>query len=745
MDLNHKFKHLHSGIISLTRETSYAQKERRLKLRNLLKLCANQLDVERVSVWNLTEDNQAICCELLFIKSTTEYQSDLILYKEDHPSYFNAIEQTKLIDAFDAQTDTRTKEFTESYLIPLNIKAMLDAPIFTNGVFKGVLCLEHVGSIRHWDIAELSFAASVADAISLMNEHEAWLKAHQQVEMLEKFDVLTGLESRQFFQQRITRDISRTQRRNCFSSLYVIGIDYFTQVNDLYGAATADTILKAIGEKFNKIAKAYDCALSRIHGDTFALWMPVMLYPGDLNKVVEAIQKELQQPIYLDKQQQFDISCTIGIASDINGDELIDPIRAAEIALKRAKEIERGGYQLFSQSWLEALLEDQNIEKEILSAFDKRQFIPFYQPIICSETGTVKGVEALVRWQHPTQGMVPPFKFLPLISKLGLMNRLGSVMLEAACRDYQRLTEQATTIQWISVNLASEQLYDVNLANEILALLNQYHVPACGLELEIVEELISQDSDIVRNQLEALSNLGVKLSIDDFGTGYSSLSRLKHLPVSKIKIDKTFVDGLPDSYDDQCIVNSIIGLAKGMNLQLVAEGVEVSPQLEWLRQNGVDYFQGYLFSKPLAIDDLLSYLNLNNLQLAVNEQPYKLKLEKNILFIYIKGHVSSDAVLTMFEDITSLVAPILGQSWATVVDVTQWYPGTLELQNAVIKNASVLLEGGLNREAYIVGDSEIANYQIKLMTPCAAGYKREQFNHKQQALAWLKLEGFSLD
>jgi len=285
-----------------------------------------------------------------------------------------------------------------------------------------------------------------------------------------------------------------------------------------------------------------------------------------------------------------------------------DPIRSAEVAMQRAKMKDRGGVSYFTADFMVELQESQRLEQEITTAFDKGELLSHYQPIISADTGKVVGIEALVRWQHPELGLIPPYQFLPLVNKLGLMSKLGSIMLRQACEDVKKLLSGNVGIEWISINLAADQLYDPHLATEISQLISEYEIPSDIIELEIIEELISQNSDIVRYQLEAISALGVKLSIDDFGTGFSSLSRLKHLPVSKIKIDKSFVDGLPEAEDDQCIVDAIIGLGEGMNLNLVAEGVETLAQADWLIQKGCQYLQGYLYAKPMSFESLQEFL-----------------------------------------------------------------------------------------------------------------------------------------
>jgi EAL domain-containing protein (putative c-di-GMP-specific phosphodiesterase class I) len=208
-------------------------------------------------------------------------------------------------------------------------------------------------------------------------------------------------------------------------------------------------------------------------------------------------------------------------------------------------------------------------------------------------------LEALVRWEHPIKGVLSPFIFLPIAKRLGLMKEVGDIVLEQACHDIRMFLDKGLNLHRISVNISTEQLFSPGLIELVKRLVKKYQIDFSSLEFEIVEELIAEDSQVLMSQLDALTKLGIALSIDDFGTGYSSLSRLKNLKVSKLKIDKSFVDGLPDDEDDVCIAKSIIGLAKGMGLNLVAEGVETQDQAQWLLKHDCDLLQGYLFSKPI--------------------------------------------------------------------------------------------------------------------------------------------------
>jgi diguanylate cyclase (GGDEF)-like protein len=608
MDLNEKFASLQSSLMKLARADGFLNQEPLPRLRAILHQCAEQLAVDRVSVWVLNEENDQIKCKLLYIRQDNSFESGAILLKSDYPKYFKAITKERIINAAHAQKNPITSEFTDNYLEPLGIMSMLDAPIFNGGKLYGVLCIEHTDQIRIWDIAEMSYGSSVADTISLDNEHEAWIETNKKLDFSYRTDSLTTLENRHYFQQRLDNDWQKNKKSSRIRALIIIGLDKFSELNDAKGAKVADKVLICLSERFQKMSQSHYCLLSRLGGDLFGFWVQDIKEEKQLEHLVKQIFHHINEPIKLSRSITIEIQGSMGVLTypQSNLEITSSPLRCAEIALKKAKQIARGSVAHFSSDWMDQIIQQRIQESELLKAFDGNQLKAYYQPIVLAESKEIVGIEALVRWQHPTRGLLTPFQFLPLLAELGLMSRLGRFMMRQACSDILDLKKSGLPIKWVSVNLSPDQIYDKGLIAEIDNLLCEFNLPKNMLELEIIEELIGQDSDFVRSQLLAISNLGVRLSIDDFGTGYSSLSRLKHLPVSKLKIDKSFVDGLPESVDDQCIAKSIIGLALGMNLKIVAEGVENKHQADWLIKEGSDYLQGYLYSKPLPIESLLA-------------------------------------------------------------------------------------------------------------------------------------------
>ena len=737
-----KFITLHKSLITLTHAYGFIDRDKHYKVQSIVRDCAQQLQVARVSIWHLSRDT--LLCEQLYRRHENDFESGLILYQNDYPNYFKALMEGGLIDANDAHHDSRTAEFSESYLAPLGIMSLLDAPIFVKGALYGVVCIEATGQARKWDIAELAYAAAIADKVSLIIEHENWLTTREEMALIEKTDALTGLANRRHLQIVIEREQAFVNKQENQCALILVGIDGFTQVNEKHGHQTADQILSVLSGRFAALARSDNLLVSRVGGDKFGFWLSRIKQPHHIQNMVDTIASIITAAIEVAGKKAIELTAAMGIAqTPQDGAPLQDPIRCAEVALKRAKQQAPGAQLYFTSQWIDEIKAQRAMETALLLALDEGQLTPHYQPLVLAETGQIVGIEALVRWQHPDKGIIGPYHFLPLLAEMGLMTRLGDYMLEQACKDMQRLEQLGIDMQWISVNLSAEQLYDEKLAQKLESLLLQYHLPSSALELEVVEELISQESELVQTHLQAIDALGIRLAIDDFGTGYSSLSRLKHLPVSKIKIDKSFVDGLPHSEEDQCIARSIIGLAKGIKVKLVAEGVEHQPQADWLRSQGVDYMQGYLYAKALSFDNLVSYCHTQKGANSVQPGLYSIARTGDVIELTSQYRWDMAVARKVMADLKQLAEDYGGHSWASLIDMREGQSTSLAVQEFIKETAQTLVHCGLTRSAFVVGESEVARYQMELITPVGESYQRRFFNDKTDALNWLRNEGFN--
>jgi diguanylate cyclase (GGDEF)-like protein len=601
----------HSALIDTCGKSEFTDGTTLTKIHMLLKLTCQLLDTARVSSWRYNSKKTKIICHCLYESETDQFSSGMALSIDDFPSYFEAMASNRVVVADNAREHPATHEFTETYLKPLGINSMLDTPIYSSNGKHGVLCVEDTKGERKWGIEEISFVIAIADKISLALEHDAWLNASERVQLAQRTDALTGLENRGALQERLEASFCNPEQYSSHISkaLLVIGIDRFSSINDELGYRRANDILRVIAQKLSDLPITEQTFAARLSGDLFALWVPELT--NDLNSIIDQIRNIFKAESSHLKGEIAELSASIGAIEVTNNfDDVDNLVRKAEIALTKAKERGIGSYALFDEAWLSDYKQKKGTESELLTALQDGQLLPFYQPIINSRTGKVSGLEALIRWNHPTRGILSPYFFLPLAMDMRIMPQIGELMLSKVFKDIAENNE-LRSMSWVSVNISSEQLYSNTLVNNVSTLLTENDIPGEMIELEIVEELISHDTKLVSEQFKSLEELGIRFSIDDFGTGYSSLARLKHLPVSKLKIDRSFVDGLPDDESDSCIASSIVGMAKGLNLALVAEGVETPEQAQWLKQHECDFIQGYLYAKPMPLQELLSFLKQN--------------------------------------------------------------------------------------------------------------------------------------
>ncbi len=441
MDQIEKLIELHQSLMQVSHGEGYVERSRFNKLSRIISSCAEKLDTSRVSVWLLDETRSSIHCEALYLRAENRYEAGVELHARDFPAYFAALNKDRIINADDARHDPRTSEFTESYLKPLDIFSMLDAPIFTAGGLSGVLCIENTGAMRQWDVAEVSYAAAVADTISAINEQELWHEARQQSEFLQHHDSLTGLCNHYYFQQRIEHELQRDPASQ--RALVLLGLDGFGSVNDKYGPHQANQVLTTLAERFQQIGVP-GLLVARLNGDNFGFWLHTPSGSEPFELLLDGIEEALDEPVETDEGTSITISGTLGVFNyPFEGEGNPNPVNGAEIAMKTAKKNQPGSIGYFSASSYQRLHEKQRQKEEFLRAIDEKQLRAYYQPIHNSQSHNGKlGMEALVRWQHPERGLIPPGLFLPLANELELMKHIGEFMLNQVCEDMSLLRQQ---------------------------------------------------------------------------------------------------------------------------------------------------------------------------------------------------------------------------------------------------------------------------------------------------------------
>ena len=414
------------------------------------------------------------------------------------------------------------------------------------------------------------------------------------------YDPLTGLPNRVLFRDRLEQALVRAGRRKDAVGLLFLDLDRFKLVNDSLGHLIGDKLLVEAAARLRACVRTQD-TIARLSGDEFVVVLELLAGEEDALTVANAITHQFKPPFVLDGREIV-VTASIGIAvSDAGREHAESLVRDADMAMYRAKSDGRGRYVMFDSSMHTDSLNRLELENDLRHALDRHELRIHYQPIVMLASGDISEVEALVRWQHPTRGLVSPGEFIPIAEDTGLIIPLGMWVLKEACLQVAAWHEQFPTKPrlTLSVNLSPRQFQQPSLVREVAAALRDSGLPPSCLKLEITESVIMRDVDATIRILWELKNLGLQLAVDDFGTGYSSLSYLKRLPLDVLKIDRSFVSGIGQSQKDTAIVHAIMELAKSLNLKVTGEGIETAEQATLLSEWGCDRGQGYLFSKPL--------------------------------------------------------------------------------------------------------------------------------------------------
>lgn len=448
----------------------------------------------------------------------------------------------------------------------------------------------HVEELNHY-IEELK---RIGNELTESKEHFRHAAFH---------DLLTGLPNRALFTERLKFLTGREQQeagQDLFAVLF-LDLDRFKNINDSLGHAYGDQLLVATAQRLRACLGRKDM-VARFGGDEFAILLEGIREAGEAVRVAERIQSELSAPLHLGNQEAF-TTASIGIALSSTGyvhpDEVL---RDADTAMYRAKEGGKARHEMFDKMMHARALSLMQLETDLRRAVEREEFLVHYQPVVSLETGVLTGFEALVRWRHPERGLISPAEFIPVAEDTGLIIAVGEYVLREACRQICSWQQQEliSSNLTLSVNLSGRQLTQPNLIEQVTRILREteFH-PQC-LKLEITESVVMENAELAARMLAQLRALGLQLSIDDFGTGYSSLSYLHRFPVNILKVDRSFVSRINSGDENLEIVRTIVSLAHNLDMEVVAEGIETSAQLEQLKMLGCEYGQGYLFSKPLA-------------------------------------------------------------------------------------------------------------------------------------------------
>ena len=474
-----------------------------------------------------------------------------------------------------------------------------------NRVSEGTFTLESLASIGFTGIAIIGIYGLLVflhiRRVTRELEHSEARARH-----LAGHDSLSGLPNRSLFSKSLNQELGRIAREGGGLSVMYLDLDKFKEVNDLYGHAAGDKLIMQVAERLGLLVRGAD-TVARFGGDEFAIIQTNMRTIVDAESLARRILDEMRRPFYID-EIVVSIGCSIGISlAPDNGNETLQLMRNADIALYRAKNEGRNRYSFFEQEMNETLRLKKIVEDELRTAIDRKHLVLYYQPIVTADGARIVSMEALVRWNHPERGIIPPNQFIAIAEERGLISALGEWVLRQACIDAQRWPGIT-----VSVNVSPVQFRQNNFVQNVIRILEETGFDPTRLELELTEGVVVEDADVAEAAIIELRSMGVRFALDDFGAGYSSLIYLRRFAFDRIKIDKSFLESMEATGESAILVHSIVHLGRALGLEVTAEGVETEEHQRFLQAVGCHHLQGYYFARPCNITDASALLVRTN-------------------------------------------------------------------------------------------------------------------------------------
>lgn len=527
----------------------------------------------------------------------------------------NSLQETSIFAIIEADNQAIARALLDESLQSQQCSATGEVPIRDgHGKFRPAEIV--ITNLLHEQDIE-GFVVSCRD----ISERKA---AEAKIEHQAFHDPLTDLPNRALFMERLSHALLRSQRSQQKTAVIFLDLDHFKVINDSLGHEAGDTLLKAVAERLRAMVRPGD-TVSRLGGDEFTILLEDVKADCEIIAVAERIANILQIAIPI-AGREISAAGSMGIAvSDGNYQSAEDLLRDADTAMYQAKGSARGHSIVFDTNMNIRAVERLELEIDLHDALERDEFRIYYQPIISLESGIVNEVEALIRWQHPTRGLIAPCAFIPIAEECGMIVRVGTWVLEMACTqviEWQKLSPNAAPLS-LCVNVSVRQLHEPNFVAVVSDILDRLGMDPTRLKLEITESVMVRDPLSVAMRLGQLREIGIRISVDDFGTGYSSMSYLSGLPIDTIKIDRSFINKMAQSNEDEAIVSAIVTLAKALKLKTTAEGIETPEQRDRLRSLDCDSGQGYFYSPPLPAAEIAALLDVQNSPLASADENSK--------------------------------------------------------------------------------------------------------------------------
>ena len=549
--------------------------------------------------------NQAICDSLLMAKDTQEP-----IGKDD--VFFALREREAHKDKPDWHTFGELCFNSDQDVIDNN-KAM---KFEEWGNVKGKLMYLEVYKAPFYDkdgniVGTVGAGRDITEMKKVQTDLEESLKilSNQKIQLAyqENHDSLTNLPNRILFLDRLKQAIQIGKRYNNYLAVLFIDLDHFKEINDSLGHDIGDKLLVEVAKRMKSVLRVSD-TLSRFGGDEFTIIVNYINKVEDLSRIIQTIMDLFKKPIKIENNTLY-INMSIGISIYPNdAKEVNDLLKHADAAMYKAKESGRNTYCFYDEDMTKKAFDRIFLETSLREALVKDEIVVFYQPQVDASKNELVGMEALVRWNHPTKGMIYPDSFIPLAESTGIIVELDRIVMKKSIKQFHTWKKEGLNPGKLSINLAVKQLESNDFLDFVKNILNSQKCTYSNIEFEVTEGQIMQNPEKSIKILNDINKLGISISIDDFGTGYSSLAYLKKLPINKLKIDKSFVQDLPSDLEDVAITKTIIRLCESLNLNVIAEGVETEEQKDFMLENGCKLIQGYFYSKPVSVEEITKIL-----------------------------------------------------------------------------------------------------------------------------------------
>lgn len=572
------------------------------KVNDLLKNIGSFFNVDRTYLFSINHQNDTMTYSNEWCNTGIAPEVGTIdeIPLDVFPWWLDQLRRENLVYIEDVNIMPAEAKTVKEQLTRQGVKSLISVPIMIDEKIHAFIGIDSVKSTKKWTNEKIDLLYIMA---KILASGIIRINYDKKIDYMAYHDPLTGLPNRSLLIDRVTQGVSRAYRQDTLISLMFIDLDGFKMINDTLGHDQGDELLKQVSTRLLTLSTKHD-TVYRLGGDEFILYLSDYQDVDKPDHFSAKLIDTFNNPFTL-KGQEFFITVSVGISQyPKDGDDVYTLLQNADIAMYEAKSLGKNQYQKCSTDLINSTQEKVSITNKLYRAIEQDEMMLYYQPKVNGISGEILGVEVLLRWDHPEIGFIPPCKFIPLAEQTRLILPIGYWVLQTACAQLKSWQEKGYNSFKISVNFSVYQLMHPSIVEQIEEVLAYYSLDASCLVMEVTESEAMVMNSKIKDTLKRIVNLGVSLSIDDFGKEYSSLSRLRELPVEKVKIDMSFIQGIGISNKDEMIIKAIISLAANLGFTTVAEGVETKEQKDFLNKNNCNELQGYYFYKPMPAHEM---------------------------------------------------------------------------------------------------------------------------------------------